>query len=76
MPCITAAEWDTLSPEQQTVLKALRSDMPQLTDQLAEQTGLPIQRVLPAITLLEISGWAVQNGARSFVRTVALPEQE
>ena len=50
--------------------------MPQLTDQLAEQTGLPIQRVLPAITLLEISGWAVQNGARSFVRTVALPEQE
>ena len=76
LPCITAAEWDTLSPEQQTVLKALRSDMPQLTDQLAEQTGLPIQRVLPAITLLEISGWAVQNGARSFVRTVALPEQE
>ena len=60
---------------QAALLKALRSDMPQLTDQLAEQTGLPIQRVLPAITLLEISGWAAQNGARSFVRTVALPEE-
>ena len=31
--------------------------------------------MLPALTLLEISGWAAQNGARSFVRTVALPEE-
>ena len=39
-------------------------------------SGLPIQRVLPALTLLEISGWTAQNGARSFVRTVELPEIE
>ncbi len=76
MPRMTAAEWDSLTQDQQTLLHALRTDTPQLTDQLAEQTGLPIQRVLPAITLLEISGWAVQNGARSFVRTVLLPEEE
>ena len=76
MPRMTAAEWDSLTQDQQTLLHALRTDIPQLTDQLAEQTGLPIQRVLPAITLLEISGWAVQNGARSFVRTVLLPEEE
>ena len=62
--------------EQQTVLQVLRTDEPKLSDQLAEDSGLPIQRVLPALTLLEISGWTAQNGARSFVRTVELPEIE
>lgn len=76
LPVLTAQELASLNGEQQTVLRALRLDAPQLTDQLAEETGLPIQRVLPALTLLEISGWAVQNGARSFVRTVELPPQE
>ena len=73
---LTAEEAAALSEDQRSVLRALRTDMPLLTDQLAEETGLPIQRVLPALTLLEISGWAVQNGARSFVRTVELPEEE
>ena len=76
MPQLTAAEWDSLSAEQQAVLRVLRPDKPQLTDQLAEDSGLPIQRVLPALTLLEISGWAAQNGARSFVRTAEPPENE
>ena len=76
LPCLTAAEWDTLTEEQRVVLRALRPDAPRLSDELAEDSGLPIQRVLPALTLLEISGWAAQNGARSFVRTVALPENE
>ena len=76
LPCLTAAEWESLTEEQRTVLRALRPDAPRLSDELAEDTGLPIQRVLPALTLLEISGWAAQNGARSFVRTVALPENE
>lgn len=75
-PKLTAAEAAALSAEQHSVLWALRLDTPLLTDQLAEITGLPIQQVLPALTLLEISGWAVQNGARSFVRTVELPENE
>ena len=73
---LTAEEAAALSEDQRGVLRALRTDMPLLTDQLAEETGLPIQRVLPALTLLEISGWAVQNGARSFVRTVELPEEK
>ncbi len=76
LPCLTAAEWDSLTEEQRTVLRVLRPDAPRLSDELAEDSGLPIQRVLPALTLLEISGWAAQNGARSFVRTVALPENE
>ena len=76
LPQLTAAEWDSLSAEQQAVLRVLRPDKPQLTDQLAEDSGLPIQRVLPALTLLEISGWAAQNGARSFVRTAEPPENE
>lgn len=75
LPCLTAEELAGLSDEQRTVLRALRTDAPLLTDQLAEDSGLPIQRVLPALTLLEIIGWAAQNGARSFVRTVALPEE-
>ena len=75
LPYLTAEELAGLSDEQRTVLRALRTDAPLLTDQLAEDSGLPIQRVLPALTLLEISGWAAQNGARSFVRTVALPEE-
>ena len=73
--CMTAEELAGLSDEQRTVLRALRTDAPLLTDQLAEDSGLPIQRVLPALTLLEISGWVAQNGARSFVRTVALPAE-
>lgn len=76
LPCLTAEELDGLPEEQRLVLRALATDTPKLSDQLAEETGLPIQRVLPALTLLEISGWAAQNGARSFVRTVALPPQE
>lgn len=76
LPRLTAEEWAALSTEQQTVLQVLRTDEPKLSDQLAEDSGLPIQRVLPALTLLEISGWTAQNGARSFVRTVELPEIE
>lgn len=76
LPCLTAEELDGLPEEQRIVLRALATDTPKLSDQLAEETGLPIQRVLPALTLLEISGWAAQNGARSFVRVVSLPPQE
>lgn len=76
LPCLTAEELDGLPEEQRLVLQALAADTPKLSDQLAEETGLPIQRVLPALTLLEISGWAAQNGARSFVRVVAMPPQE
>lgn len=76
LPCLTAEELDGLPEEQRIVLRVLATDTPKLSDQLAEETGLPIQRVLPALTLLEISGWAAQNGARSFVRVVSLPPQE
>ena len=76
LPCLTAEELDGLPEEQRLVLRALATDTPKLSDQLAEEAQLPIQRVLPALTLLEISGWAAQNGARSFVRTVELPPQE
>ena len=76
LPCLTAEELDGLPEEQRLVLRALATDTPKLSDQLAEEAQLPIQRVLPALTLLEISGWTAQNGARSFVRTVELPPQE
>ena len=76
LPCLTAEQAAGLPEEQLAVLRALRTDTPRLSDELAEETGLPIQRVLPALTLLEISGWVVSGGGRSFTRCVALPEQE
>ena len=76
LPCLTAEQVAGLPEEQLAVLRALRTDTPRLSDELAEETGLPIQRVLPALTLLEISGWVVSGGGRSFTRCVALPEQE
>ena len=76
LPCLTAEELDGLPEEQRLVLRALATDTPKLSDQLAEEAQLPLQRVLPALTLLEISGWVVSGGGRSFTRCVALPEQE
>lgn len=74
-PGLTDDELAALPSEQQCVLRTLRPDTPLLTDQLAEESGLPIQQVLPTLTLLEISGWAAQSGARSFIRTVELPQE-
>ena len=37
-----------------------------------ERADLPIRRVLSALTVLEIDGYATQHGARRFVRTVEI----
>ena len=50
----------------------LTTDAPLLTDDVAERTELPIRRVLSALTVLEIDGYATQHGARRFVRTVEI----
>ena len=38
----------------------------------SERADLPIRRVLSALTVLEIDGYATQHGARRFVRTVEI----
>lgn len=40
----------------------LDTETPLLTDEAAEQTGLPVRRVLSALTVLEIDGYAQRSG--------------
>ena len=41
-------------------------------DDLTELVDIPTRRVLSALTVLEIDGYATQHGARRFVRTVEI----
>ena len=47
-----------------------------LTDDVAEETGLPVRRVLSALTVLEIDGFVAQCSTRCFVRTVDIKEEK
>ncbi len=58
-----------LTDDQIRILQVLTTDAPLLTDDVAERADLPIRRVLSALTVLEIDGYATQHGARRFVRT-------
>ena len=49
---------------------------PRLTDDVAEETGLPVQRVLAALTMLEIDEMIHRQGARSFLRVVEIQEEK
>ena len=61
-----------LTDDQIRILQVLTTDVPLLTDDVAERADLPIRRVLSALTVLEIDGYATQHGARRFVRTVEI----
>ena len=61
-----------LADDQILVLGALDTQEGRLTDEVAEDTGLPVRRVLSALTILEIDGYVRQQGTRRFVRTVDL----
>ena len=61
-----------LTDDQIRILQVLTTDTPLLTDDVAERADLPIRRVLSALTVLEIDGYATQHGARRFVRTVEI----
>lgn len=63
-----------LTEDQAAVIRALTAEEPLLPDEVAEKTELPIRRVLSALTILEINGYAMQQGGRRFVRTVDLKE--
>ena len=64
----------TLSAEQMLILRQISTEEPALSDEIAEKAGLTIHRALSALTLLEISGYIVKSGARSFLRTVDIKE--
>lgn len=61
-----------LTDDQLALIRVLDTETPLLTDEAAEQTGLPVRRVLSALTVLEIDGYAQRSGPRSYVRTVRL----
>ena len=61
-----------LTDDQLALIRVLDTETPLLTDEAAEQTGLPVRRVLSALTVLEIHGYTQRFGPRSYVRTVRL----
>ena len=64
-----------LTDDQLMIIQVLTTDQPLLTDDVAEMTGLPVRRVLSALTVLEIDGFAREQGARCFVRTVEIKKE-
>lgn len=64
-----------LTDDQICIMQVLAADQPLLTDDVAEITGLPVRRVLSALTVLEIDGFACEQGARCFVRTVEIKKE-
>ncbi len=65
-----------LTDDQIRVLRILDARQGKLSDEVAEETMLPMRRVLSALTVLEIDGYARQEGARRFVRTVEIKEKK
>ncbi|MBQ0038755.1 MAG: DNA-processing protein DprA [Clostridiales bacterium] len=65
-----------LTDDQICIVKILTTDQPLLIDEVAEITGIPMRRVLSALTVMEIDGFARQEGAGCFVRTVAIRENQ
>ena len=61
-----------LTDDQIAVLCKLKSEEALLTDEVAEQTELPVRRILSALTMLEIDGYVKKTGAQSFLRTVEI----
>lgn len=64
-----------LTDDQISIMQVLTTDQPLLTDDVAEMTGLPVRRVLSALTVLEIDGFVREQGARCFVRTVEIKKE-
>ena len=65
-----------LTDDQLRIIRLLDTKQGKLSDEVAEEAGLPIRRVLSALTVLELDGYAAQCGARCFVRTVEIKEEK
>lgn len=61
-----------LTDDQIAVLRILKSEEAMLSDEVAEETEIPVRRVLSALTMLEIDGHVKKTGAQSFVRAVEI----
>lgn len=65
-----------LTDDQLRIIRLLDTKQGKLTDEVAEESGLPIRRVLSALTVLEMDGYAAQCSTRCFVRTVEIKEEK
>ena len=65
-----------LTDDQMRIIRILDVQEGKLTDEVAEETGLPVRRVLSALTVLEVDGYARQEGTRRFVRTVEIKDNK
>lgn len=65
-----------LTDDQIRIIRVLDTREGKLSDEVAEETGLPMRRVLSALTVLEIDGYAQQSSPRYFVRTVDIKDEK
>ena len=69
-PCEIDVE---LTDDQIALLRTLTEE-PMLVDDLVEASGIPVRRVLSALTMLEIDGYVFQAPGKRYARTVTLSE--
>ena len=66
-------EGPELTDDQLCLLRTLTEE-PMLVDDLVEESGIPVRRVLSALTMLEIDGYVSQAPGKRYARTVTLSE--
>lgn len=66
-------EGPELTDDQLCLLRTLTEE-PMLVDDLVEASGIPVRRVLSALTMLEIDGYVSQAPGKRYARTVTLSE--
>lgn len=73
LPTLDLSADHGLTDDQLALLRALREGEKQVDD-LIELTQIPTRRVLSALTMLELDGYAAQNGGKRFSLLVELKE--
>ena len=61
-----------LTDDQQTVMLALAGQKALLADEIVERTQLPARRVLSALTILQVQGYAAEESGKRFRLSVRL----
>ena len=76
LPALSYEALAELDQDQQAVLLTLQEQQSRISDDIAVETDLPVHRVLSALTMLEIAGYAAAIGGRGFIRTVHIEEKQ
>jgi DNA processing protein len=63
-----------LTDDQIALLRILPTEEGAIIDDLVEESGIPIRRVLSALTTLEVGELVSQQSGKRYVRTVTLTE--